>query len=123
MDHLDEIVDVDELALGCAVPPDLDSAPIGRLGDLARDRRRRFLATAAPGALRAVAVLEAGDADLHVIASAIRQRYTLGVQLLPAVLVVRLSRVSLVLDHRWLAMGHVAVDADRGREEVARDAR
>ena len=91
-------------------------------GDFAADGRRRLFASAAPGAFGPVAVLEPGDADLHAVLAAIGHGHALGVELLPAVLVVRIGGNGLLLVHLRFAGLHVAIDADRGGEEIALDA-
>ena len=63
-DALDAVVDVHEAAGLLAVAPDLDLVLAGLLGvnHLAADRGRRLFAAAVPGAVRAVDIVEAGDA-------------------------------------------------------------
>ena len=121
-DAVHEVVHVDEVADRGAVAPDLDLAAVGRLGDLARKGGGGLLAAAAPGALGAVAVLEAGDADLHPGGARVGEGHALGVELLPAVVVVGRGGVGAVLVDLRVAGPHVVVDADGGREEVAPDA-
>src|SRR5215210_1590252 len=88
VDAFDEIVDVDVGADGATIAPHLDGATVGSLGHLAADRRRRLLPAAAPGAFGAEAVLEPGDADRDAEPATVRRGNALGVELLPAVLVV-----------------------------------
>ena len=101
------------------VAPDLDRAAVRGLRDLAAHRGGSLLAPAPPRPLGPVAVLEAGEADRHLVATAVGHRRALGVELLPAVLVVGQGRVGLGLVDLGLVRLHVAVDAGRRGEEVA----
>ena len=77
--------------------------------------------------IRAVVVLEAGDADVHIGVPAVGCRHLLGVQLLlrmlsiRAVLVIGVDWDGVVLGQRRFARLHIAVDANRRGEEVAGD--
>jgi len=122
VDAVDHVVDIRVRADGRPVAPRLDRAPIGRLSHLAAHRSRRLLAAPGPGALRAVAVLEAGNPHLHAMVPSVRLQHALRIELLPPILVVRVCGHCLGLGHLRLAGLHVPVDADRRREEVARHA-
>src|SRR5207244_13106061 len=123
VDALLHVIDVGVGANGPAVAPHLDRATVRRLGHLAADRGGRLFPPAGPGALRSVAVLEPRDPHLDPVLAAEGERDALGVELFPAVFVVGVRRIRLCFRELRLTRLHVAVDADRGGEEIAGDAR
>src|SRR5256884_8722908 len=108
--------------------PPLSRSPLFRAAvppprSLAAGGGGRFSPPAGPRAFRSVAVLEARDPHLDPVLAAEGERDALGVELFPAVFVVGVRRIRLCFRELRLTRLHVAVDADRGGEEIAADAR
>src|SRR5439155_12151576 len=87
------------------------------------DRGGRLLSSAGPGALRAVAVLEPRDSHRNSVLPAERLSDSLGIELLPPVLIIWERWVCPFLRKLWLTGLHITVDTDRGGEEIPLDAR
>src|SRR4029077_1209471 len=79
IDAVHHVVDIRVGANRLPIAPHFDRATIGCLRHLATDGGGRLLPAAGPGAFRAVAILESGDAHLHPVLAAIRQGHTLRV--------------------------------------------
>src|SRR2546422_5766984 len=108
----DHVIDVCVGADGGAVAPDFDRPTILGLSDLSADRCRCLLPTASPSPLWSVAVLKPRDPNCHVVASTRGHGDSLGVKLLPTVLVVRVRRVGLLFRQLGLPRSHVAIHAN-----------
>ena len=102
VDAVEAVVDVAERAGLLAVAPDLDAHVAAVLGleDLAAHRGGRLLATAEPGAVGTVDVVEAGDVGLQAALRPVLLAEHLADELLPAVAALGHGRIGVGLLER-----------------------
>lgn len=92
--RLETLVDVQEGSRLLAVPPNLDRVPRRRFRHLAAHRGRCLLATPHPGPFGAEDVVVARNRNRNAVVAVVRQVQVLREELLPAVLAVRICRIS-----------------------------
>ncbi len=98
IDAFDTVVDVHEATGLFAVAPDFDFFLAGftRINDLAANRGRRFFASAIPGAVRTIDVMEPRHARYQAVVLAEVAAHPFGEQLLPTVTIFWHCRIGVV---------------------------